>query len=541
LAKRLQEVVLPPGFVEGTPRQVKQRWLQGNFVRFQQGQLKPIGGWTELSLAGGSATIDSPARGAHQWVDNDGDGYITIGTSGTASTNGQLYVAEFVRSATTSPTRTFTNITPIEENSGLATQVDAYAATGDEAYDPGFGYWLYGGNFDYGTVYAEQGSVAYVIPKIWSLDNFGEDLVGVHSGDGRIFYWDKSAGGAAKVIHVDNSFTETAPLCLATVVTAERHVLALGAGNDQRKIQWSSQETADEWAPTSTNTAGDLTLQDSGTLITGKRVQGGVLLFTTSAVHRLNYLGPPLVYGQEILASNAGVQTPNAIYSGPQGTYWLTQSGVWTYDGYVKKLPCPIEKRIIETVDWSQEALLFAAGNKRYNEIWWWCPRVGGTQKNCEYYIVYNYADNVWYDSYSTGSGIARNVWIDAEVHSSPLAVDPTNNKIYEHEVTNPEQTEIATAETGAIDIQQGERYTRISKIFSDTNQQSAGTVNYKFFTSISGDAVEIESGNYPLESDGEIDVRLQGRQLRYKVTGDLAADWTVGNTRFEIHTGGRR
>jgi len=65
--------------------------------------------------------------------------------------------------------------------------------------------------------------------------------------------------------------------------------------------------------------------------------------------------------------------------------------------------------------------------------------------------------------------------------------------------------------------------------------------VNYKFFTSVTGDAVEIESGNYPLESDGEIDLRLQGRQLRYKVTGDLAADWTVGNTRFEIHTGGRR
>ena len=109
------------------------------------------------------------------------------------------------------------------------------------------------------------------------------------------------------------------------------------------------------------------------------------------------------------------------------------------------------------------------------------------------------------------------------------------------HENTDPAQTTVAEAETGAIDVMKGERFSRISKIFTDSDQQAAGNINYKFFTAASGDADETESGDFPLEADGEIDVRLQGRQVRYKVSGALANDWTVGNTRFETHIGGRR
>ena len=102
-------------------------------------------------------------------------------------------------------------------------------------------------------------------------------------------------------------------------------------------------------------------------------------------------------------------------------------------------------------------------------------------------------------------------------------------------------QVEIAEAETGAIDLLGGERFTRVSKIFTDSDQQTAGDINFQFFTAVSGDAAETTSSSFPLEADGEIDVRLQGRQVRYKVSGELANDWTVGNTRFETHVGGRR
>ena len=311
-------------------------------------------------------------------------------------------------------------------------------------------------------------------------------------------------------------------------------------GGDLRKIQFSSQETIDVWTPSATNTAGDLTLQTTGFIVCAKRVQGGVLVWTETDVHQLNYLGPPLVYGVQKLADNAGVLSPYAIYSSSEITTWINRGGFWIYDGYARPLQCPIEDRVMRTVDFSQEGLIYSGGNAEFGEVWWWLPSRTGTTGQCNYYVVYNYRDGIWYDSFND-SGITRNAWIDKNVYSSVLAVDPSDNTIYMHENTDPAQTTVAEAETGAIDVMKGERFSRISKIFTDSDQQAAGNINYKFFTAASGDADETESADFPLEADGEIDVRLQGRQVRYKVSGALANDWTVGNTRFETHIGGRR
>lgn len=249
-----------------------------------------------------------------------------------------------------------------------------------------------------------------------------------------------------------------------------------------------------------------------------------------------------MVYGVSKLAENAGVYSPYAVHSSSEITTWLNRGGFWVYDGYAKPIQdCPIQDRVLRTIDWSQEGLIYSGSNAEFGEVWWWCPSISGDEGECSYYVVYNYREGVWSDSFSS-SNISRNCWIDKGVWNTPIAVDPTDNTIYQHETTDPDQSSIiGEAETGAIDINSGERYTRISKIFTDTDQQDAGDVNYQFFTAISGDATETESQVYPLEEDGEIDVRLQGRQVRYKVSGSVVNDWTVGNTRFEIHPGGRR
>ena len=59
--------------------------------------------------------------------------------------------------------------------------------------------------------------------------------------------------------------------------------------------------------------------------------------------------------------------------------------------------------------------------------------------------------------------------------------------------------------------------------------------------TSDSAEATETQSALIPVEADGVVDVRLQGRQLRLKIQGSLKNDFTVGATRLEQHAGGRR
>jgi len=101
LAKQLQEVQIPPGFVDGTAREIKQRWLKGNLVRFRDGRLRPIGGWSTFPLSRHSETLDSAVRGHLQWRNNAGVGLLALGTAGSGNPNyGKLYAFEVASPAT---------------------------------------------------------------------------------------------------------------------------------------------------------------------------------------------------------------------------------------------------------------------------------------------------------------------------------------------------------------------------------------------------------------------------------------------------------
>ncbi len=611
MAKQLVEYAIPPGFIDGTPRQIKQRWSKGNFIRFRDGRIRPIGGWQPISLDSASVALDSAVRGHHQWRNNSGVGTVAYGSKGSTGTSnkGQLYVAEVATSPTdiTDSTADFTsgsnifltasntsytvgdrvvsagNIAASTVVTAVGTVADSnshyqitmsnnalqtasnqtvtitplfakqrfynvtptgYNAGAESQFIPGYGYYTYGGpDYDYGTVFSGAGTVSFTKTAHWTFDNFGENLIGCHSGDKGVFVWQNNPTTLAKEITTGNGFTENAPTALAILVTQERHVVCLGANSDTRKVAWSSQETFDVWNPATTNTAGDFPLNTTGNLVCGRKVAGGVLLWTDLDTHLMSYLGPPLVYSFQKQSDSSGVVSPYAIHSSSEITAWLNRSGFWSFSGYVQPLNCPIQDRVLRTVDWTQEGLITAGGNAQFGEIWWFCPSVTGTKGHCEYYVVYNFRDQIWYDSNGV-SGIARNSWQDKDVFNSPIAIDPSDNTIYMHESTAATQTETGFAESGAVDIgfpRSGERFSRVSKIYSDTEQLQTGNVNFQFFTAHDAESTETASAVLPVEADGVIDTRLQGRQLRLKVSGTLLNDWTVGNTRLELHPGGRR
>ena len=110
MATRLVEYAIPPGFVDGTAREVKGRYINGNLIRFRNGRLRPIGGWQPLPLSSTSATLDSAVRGSHSWRNNIGVGNLAFGTKGVTGGYGKLYVAEVATSPTdlTDSTAAFT-------------------------------------------------------------------------------------------------------------------------------------------------------------------------------------------------------------------------------------------------------------------------------------------------------------------------------------------------------------------------------------------------------------------------------------------------
>lgn len=203
----LKALRIPPGLKRaGTEYQSKGFWFDANMVRWYENTMRPIGGWTAVALNSGSqAQVSGVPRGMHAWRSNEGDAYLIIGT-----TTG---VWAYKDGILTDITDTGGTIPP------LPTPPDA-RAYGSEEY----------GSDRYGRRTAAppptgQPGVPLVVndDATWVFDNFGQLPVGVLSSDKILRSWDLNT--ANNMVPV----SALAPECVAVVVTAERHVMALGA------------------------------------------------------------------------------------------------------------------------------------------------------------------------------------------------------------------------------------------------------------------------------------------------------------------------
>ena len=153
---------IPAGFYRnGTDFEQSGRWRDGSLVRWLNGSLRPIGGWTVRK----NGFTANPVRGMHSWQSNNGTAWLAGGSAD------QLVVM--------TGAGVKYDITPDDLADG---RIDASVLTG------------YGYNF-YGTAgYGEPRPVTTEsIPQestIWILDNFGEQLIALCSTDGRLLVWD---------------------------------------------------------------------------------------------------------------------------------------------------------------------------------------------------------------------------------------------------------------------------------------------------------------------------------------------------------------
>ena len=116
----------------------------------------------------------------------------------------------------------------------------------------GYGSLEYSGEA-YGEARTPQSSTLQ--PTTWILDNWGDNLVACYNYNGNIYIWENNLG--TRMSKLTNAPTSNR----AILVTAERHLMALGAGGVQKKVQWSSQEANTTWTATATNTAGSFNLE----------------------------------------------------------------------------------------------------------------------------------------------------------------------------------------------------------------------------------------------------------------------------------------
>lgn len=486
---------IPPGvYRNGTEYQASGRWHDANLVRWFEGVMRPVGGWRKRI----TSAVTGKARGLLTWSANNAIKYAAIGT------HSKLYISEGGLS--------LSDVTPAGYSVG---RPDAVAALGYGAQAYGFS--------QYGVPRPQNATSGVLDVTTWSLDTWGENLLACASTDGKIYEWVPGSAGLA--LQVAN-----APILnRAMIVTAERFVFALGAGGNVRRVQWSDQEINTVWTPLATNQAGSFDLQTAGTIIAGRRVRSGTLIWTDSDVHLAVYSGPPFTYGFERVGSGCGLIGANAVAAAETFAVWMSKSGFWIFDGYSKPLASEISDYVYRDLNISQSSKIAAMHNAKFGEIWWFYPSNAATE--CDRYVVWNYRENHW-----TVGALGRTIGSDIGVFDNPIAID-ASGFVYDHEIGWLYDSAVPFAETGPIELGNGDQVMVVRSMVPDERTQ--GDVSAKFKLRFYPNATETTFGPYAMSAP--TDLRFTGRQVRMRVEAVRNADWRVGTMRLEAVAGGGR
>jgi len=629
----LKKILFRPGVNrENTRYTTENGWYEGDKVRFRQGNPEVIGGWVRIStntflgvcrslwnwvlldgrniiglgtnlkfyLENGGAYYDiTPIRASstintNPFVATNGSAVITVTDtshgavtgdfvtfSGATSLGGNITAtvlnAEYQITVLTANTYTFVatataNATDVSGSPGGGASVNAayQISVGPETQQVlegwgsgGWGLGTWGNGAPVATVFGAL--------RIWSQQNFGEDLVFNPRGGG-LYYWDATGGLSTRGVLV-SSLMGADPevpsvVNLVAVSDTSRFVFCFGCDDygssvlNPMLIRWSDQEDILIWNPLPTNQAGSVTLSHGSEIIAVVQSRQEQIVFTDSAVYSLQYLGPPVVWQTQLLGDNTSIYGPNAAVLASGIVYWMGIDKFYKYDGRVQTLNCDLRRFIFSDINRNQNLQVFAALNEGFNEVWWfYCSEASTT---VDRYVIYNYAENegkgVWY--YGT---MGRTAWLDSGLRDYPIAATYSRNLVDHENGLNDNETATAVAldayiSSSEFDIEDGNSFGFVWRVVPDltfgesTNSPTAVsprvTMSLFGLTNSGSGVVNTASGlvtkgsNFVIteEFTGQIYTRIRGRQMIFKIASNqINTQWQLGSPRIDIRADGRR
>ena len=610
----LKKIQLKPGlWKEGTRYTAEGGWYDSDKVRFRSGFPEKIGGWEPLSNVN---TFDGVARSLWPWSSLLGVGtnlkfYIMYGgayfditpiratatltnpftTSSGLPTVNVLDVAhgcltgDFVTFSGASAVGGLTlngeyqvtvvdidnyTITASSNASSTATgggtvtaayQINSGPATQTPLAGWGAGPWG-GGAWGIGTTSLEG-------LRVWNQQNFGEDLI-FGPKDGPMYYWDNSSGLTSRGVNLTSlpGATDVPTVQrLLLVSDSSRFVLAFGCNDygtaDQNLmlIRWSDQESAANWTPAATNQAGSLTLSRGSEIVGVAQVRQEILVWTDISLYSLQYLGPPIVWGSQLLADNVTLISDRGMTTAAGVTYWMGEEKFYVYDGRVQTLPCDLRQYVFSDFNENQREQVFASTVEQFNEVWWFYCSANNNTSSPDKYVVYNYLEKIWY--YGT---MARTTWIDASIISNFPIAAYDDQLLYQEAGVDDNTTGTPVAlpayiTSSEFDIDDGENMAFIWRVLPDitfrgsTNGSPSATLTlYPLQNSGSGynnpaslggsdNGVITRTATVPVEQfTGQVNIRVRGRQMAMKISSDgLGVAWQLGSPRLDLRPDGRK
>ena len=429
---------------------------------------------------------------------------------------------------------------------------------GLDVYVPGTGWGLNGwgeGAFGSATALSSTNQL-----RLWTHDNFGEDLI-INQRGGGIYRWVENNGLTTRAVNLSTtSGANQVPTVGLQVITSEkdRHLIVLGADPlsggtrtgtvDPMLIAFSDQENALDFEPQTTNTAGSLRLSSGSSIIGAVKSRQEILVWTDTALYSMQFIGPPFTFGVNLINEGTGLLGPKAAVTAPQGVFWMSYNNFYIYNGSVQTVPCTVQNYVFSDINLTQSFKIHAFTIADKNEVgWFYCS---GSSNDIDRYVIYNYAENVWF----YGS-LSRTAWLDAGIENYPRAV--SNGYLYKQETGFDDDGSPMTnvfIESSDFDLGDGEQFTFIQKIIPDfkflQNSNEDGSVNIVVKTrNYPGDSLSVNSTSSIKANTQQTFIRGRARQmvLRFESDddapndGNLGIGWRLGATRIDVRTDGKR
>ena len=386
--------------------------------------------------------------------------------------------------------------------------------------------------------------------RLWSQDNFGEDLI-FNQRDGFVFYWDKTLGTSSRAQNLIE-LSDAAPTISRKVIVSERdrHVICFGANpigqsaQDRLLIRFSSQENPFLWTPTATNTAGDLRVGSGSEIITAVKTRREMIVLTDTSVFSMQFIGPPFTFGINQLASSITVRGFNTAVAVGDAVFWMGYDRFYIYDGRVQVIPCSVRDHVFQNFNETQSDKVYAGVNSAFGEVFWFYP--SQSSANNDKYVVYNYDQKIWYVG-----NLARSSWIDRGVYQYPMATD--SNLVYNHEKGNDNDGTAFTSfiESSPIDVQDGDQFVFLRRMIPDvsfdnsdsdiSNDNKQAVFSLKAQRSPGGGFIKTSTNT--VSSTTELNhLRLRGRSFGLRVESTTEkVNWRLGTVRVDLRADGDR
>jgi hypothetical protein len=365
------ELVSQPGIKRDGTNLDNAFYQEGQWVRFQRGRPRKIGGYQQLS-----GQLLGPVRGVYV------DSRSTGNTAHTFSTQGVERV--------------------LFDNSGVVSDITDRTPSGFTAND----------SYTWQTASMFQSGGSGTPTLIGCVT---PDMANIASDDtGYLYAGDVTAKTALAQVSDSNGPIQVS----GGVCVLQPFVFVYGSNGLIRSSNPNDISTASGWTPGQGTVSNNVAATK---IVKGLQMRGGGnspagLFWALDSLIRVSFVGSASGFWKyDVLSDDVTVLSKSAIVEYDNVYYWVGSDRFFMYDGIVRELPNEMNLNFFfDNLNASQAQKVWALKVPRWGEIWWFFP--SGTNTECDTAVIYNVREKTWYDT-----KIGRSAGFPARVFQSPL------------------------------------------------------------------------------------------------------------------------